>query len=85
MGISDSQTSQPAPFATKPIDYMDAFLPGNRKAKLWDLFVELYGDISKEAEDDFHALFGKEFLKAYEAQIAELERLADAQRDDARR
>lgn len=53
---------------------VDAVLPINRKAKLWDLFRERYVDISKEAEDDFHALFGKEFMRAYEDQIAKLER-----------
>jgi len=52
---------------------IDSVLPMHRRAKLWDLFNELYGDISKEAEDDFHALFGKEFVKAYEQQIAKLE------------
>jgi FHA domain-containing protein len=52
---------------------LDSLLPMNRKAKLWDMFTELYGDISKEAEDDFHALFGREFLRAYEEQIAQLE------------
>ena len=52
---------------------VDSFVPQNRRARLWDLFTEIYGDISKEAEDDFHALFGKEFVRAYEAQIAKLE------------
>jgi FHA domain-containing protein len=52
---------------------MDSLLPMNRRAKLWDLFAEMYSDISKEAEEDFHALFGKEFLRAYEAQIAMLD------------
>jgi FHA domain-containing protein len=52
---------------------VDALLPINRKAKLWDLFAERYKDISHEAEEDFHVLFGKEFLRAYEAQIAKLE------------
>jgi FHA domain-containing protein len=55
---------------------LDALLPMNRKAKLWDLFHELYGDISREAEDDFHALFGREFVRAYEAQIRQLEQAA---------
>ena len=52
---------------------MDSLLPINRKAKLWDLFAERYKDISREAEEDFHVLFGREFLRAYEAQIAKLE------------
>ena len=51
---------------------MDSVLPMNRRAKLWDLFQSLYGDISKEAEDDFHTLFGREFLRAYQAQIERL-------------
>jgi FHA domain-containing protein len=52
---------------------IDALLPSKRKAKLWDMFAERYKDISHEAEEDFHVLFGKEFLRAYEAQIAKLE------------
>jgi FHA domain-containing protein len=52
---------------------LDSLLPMNRRAKLWDLFSEMYQEISREAEDDFHALFGKEFLRAYEEQVARLE------------
>ena len=44
-----------------------SLLPTTRKAKLWDQFGNLYGDITKEAESDFHTLFGQEFLKAYQA------------------
>lgn len=51
---------------------LDAIFSANRKAKLWDQFVKLYADIAREAEDDFHALFGKAFLKAYEEQMARL-------------
>ena len=53
---------------------LDSVLPANRKAKLWDLYEQRYSEISREAEDDFHSLFGREFLKAYEAQIAQLQR-----------
>ncbi len=53
---------------------IDSILPGARKAKLWELFAELYAEISRETEDDFHEVFGNEFLRAYEAQIAKLER-----------
>jgi type VI secretion system FHA domain protein len=45
---------------------LDMMLPGGAKAKRWDMLVELYGDISVEAEQDFWSLFDKEFLKAYE-------------------
>jgi type VI secretion system protein len=44
----------------------------NRKAKLWDRFVELQGAVAREAEDDFQRLFGKAFNDAYEAQIEAL-------------
>lgn len=56
----------------KPV--VDALLPIHRKARLWNLFAEHYKDISLEAEEDFNALFGKEFLRAYQAQIAKLEK-----------
>ena len=52
---------------------IDGLFQSKRKAKLWDMFAERYKDISHEAEEDFHVLFGKEFLRAYEAQIAKLE------------
>ncbi len=51
---------------------LDTLFAANRKAKLWDQFVALYGGIATEAEDDFHSLFGKAFLEAYEAQMARL-------------
>ena len=44
-----------------------SLLPMNHKAKLWNLYEELYGEISRESETDFHFLFGEEFLRAYEA------------------
>jgi predicted component of type VI protein secretion system len=42
-----------------------SFLAMNQKARLWNLYEELYGQISREAETDFHFLFGEEFLSAY--------------------
>ncbi len=50
----------------------DSLMPMNRKAKLWDLFNELYGELAQQAAADFHTLFGQEFLRAYDAQIARL-------------
>ncbi|MEY4750586.1 MAG: type secretion system-associated domain protein TagH [Pseudomonadota bacterium] len=52
-------------------------LPGSRKARLWELFQELYGQISTEAEDDFNELFGREFLRAYESQLEGLAQQRD--------
>ncbi len=48
----------------------DSMLSGGAKAKRWDLLVELYRDISVEAEQDFWSLFDQEFLNAYEARRA---------------
>jgi FHA domain-containing protein len=49
-----------------------SILPAKRKARMWDVFTELYGQISSEASDDFHELFGKEFLRAYNEYIDQL-------------
>ena len=51
-----------------------SLLPASRKARLWELFNELYGQLSAEADEDFHALFGKAFLQAYEAHVDELKK-----------
>lgn len=51
---------------------LDGILPGARKARFWELFCTTYTDIAREAEDDFHALFGREFARAYAAQISKL-------------
>jgi FHA domain-containing protein len=51
---------------------LNSLLPATRKAKLWEVFQELYGQISEEAAEDFHDLFGREFLRAYEAHIDQL-------------
>jgi type VI secretion system protein len=49
-------------------------LPGGRQAQYWELFTELYANISKEAEDDFQDLFGREFSRAYEEQSLKIRR-----------
>lgn len=51
---------------------LDTMLPMARRARLWELFNEMFADISREAEDDFERLFGREFVRAYEEQIARL-------------
>ncbi len=48
-------------------------IPATRKARLWELFQALYQQLATEAEDDFHALFGAAFLKAYEQYIDQIE------------
>jgi type VI secretion system protein len=44
----------------------------NRKAKCWDLFTIQFRQIAQEAEEDFNALFGREFARAYEEQVRRL-------------
>lgn len=51
---------------------LDNLLPGNRKARYWELFTALYAELAREAEDDFHELFGREFARAYEEQVRKL-------------
>jgi type VI secretion system FHA domain protein len=51
---------------------LDSLLPMNRRAKLWDLFVERYEDVASDAREDFNAAFGKAFVRAYEAQVKRL-------------
>jgi FHA domain-containing protein len=61
----------------KDQSFLDAMRPANRKAKLWDLYTELHGNISAEAQDDFQALFGAVFLEAYEQEIERIKNHAD--------
>jgi FHA domain-containing protein len=51
---------------------LDNLFAANRKAKLWDQFCALSQQLQSEAEDDFHTLFGKAFLKAYDEQVTKL-------------
>ncbi|MBI5255428.1 MAG: type VI secretion system-associated FHA domain protein TagH [Burkholderiales bacterium] len=51
---------------------LDSLLPMNRKAKLWELYLQHFESIREEAQEDFHSLFGKAFLAAYEQQLERL-------------
>jgi FHA domain-containing protein len=53
---------------------LDGVLPMNRKAKLWDLYLQHFEAIRGEAQDDFDTLFGKAFVAAYEEQLDRLPR-----------
>ncbi len=52
---------------------MDSLLPMNRRAKLWELYLQHYEAVRTEAQEDFHNLFGKAFLQAYEEQLDRLD------------
>jgi type VI secretion system FHA domain protein len=51
---------------------LDGLLPVSRRARVWELFCATYADIAREAEDDFQSVFGREFAKAYDAQMRKL-------------
>lgn len=53
---------------------LDSLLPMNRRARLWDLYLQHSQAIREEAQEDFHTLFGKAFVAAYEQQIERLKR-----------
>lgn len=44
---------------------LDRILPANRKAREWDLLLELYEDIAREAQEDFWSVFESELRRAY--------------------
>lgn len=58
----------------------DSVLPMHRRARLWELYLQHFQSVSDDAKDDFHSLFGKAFLQAYEEQLDRL----DATRQAAR-
>ena len=51
---------------------LGSVLPAARKARVWELFCATYGEIQREAEDDFQSVFGREFARAYDAQMRKL-------------
>lgn len=53
---------------------LDTLLPHRRIASRWERFKALYTRLSHDAEEDFHALFGKAFVAAYEEAIERLKK-----------
>jgi predicted component of type VI protein secretion system len=47
-------------------------LLGNRKAQLWDGFVEWYKKTEETAADDIDKLFERDFLRAYTTQVKQI-------------
>ena len=56
-----------------PGSALENLIPTNRRARLWSSYGEEYARIVSEIEDDFDALLGRAFLKAYQAQLQALE------------
>lgn len=51
---------------------LENLIPANRRARLWSNYSDEYARIVSEIEDDFDALLGRAFLKAYQAQLQAL-------------
>ncbi len=51
---------------------LSSLIPAARKARLWELFNELFAQLQTEAQDDFNELFGRAFLRAYVDQLDRL-------------
>ncbi|AZF55796.1 Uncharacterized protein ImpI/VasC [Pseudomonas sp. R4-34-07] len=49
---------------------LSSIFNGSRQAQYWQQFTELYNTISREAQEDFQDLFGREFSRAYEEHSA---------------
>jgi FHA domain-containing protein len=66
---------------------LDRLLPAQRKAREWDLLLELYEDIAKDAQEDFWSVFEREFRCAYDSARDAMpggksaKRISDAGRD----
>jgi type VI secretion system FHA domain protein len=58
---------------SQPRSRLASLRPANRKANLWERWVELYQQIRTEDEDDFYRLFRSEFVRAYEEQVHRLQ------------
>lgn len=47
---------------------------GGGKAKYWEMYVERFREMAAERDETFRRLFGEEFARAYEQQLAVLKR-----------
>jgi FHA domain-containing protein len=54
--------------------FLESLLSTNRKAKLWDLYIELIQEMNARAQDDFQMLFGRAFLQAYEQEVEQAQK-----------
>ena len=45
------------------------FSLASRKARLWEMFVMEQDKLSRDAQDDFNKVFGRDFMGAYQAQL----------------
>ena len=49
-----------------------SFIPGNKKAKNWEMYEVFYNKMTATLQDDFQNVYGEEFARAYENQVRKL-------------
>jgi len=59
--------------SVEPAKGIDALL-SNRRARLWQRFVDTWEHVARDAGDDFQRTFGEPFSRAYQAQLDALTR-----------
>jgi len=57
---------------------LDGLLSGQRRARLWELYLEHYGSLREEAQEDFQRFFGEAFRAGYEAQVRNLDATSES-------
>src|SRR5690606_11795506 len=58
---------------------VDSAVPMARRAKLWELFVDKFEEVSRDVQEDFDRSFGEAFVQAYEEQIEALRKTHDGE------
>src|SRR5262245_40568652 len=48
---------------------LDDFVPGARKARIWETYETKHAEIARELEEDFQGAFGRAFAQAYEQYV----------------
>lgn len=51
---------------------LSSLLQSPRKARLWELYLQRYRSLREDAQEDFHLVFGRAFVAAYEQQVQTL-------------
>lgn len=49
-----------------------SLIPGNKKARYWEMYEIFYKKMTENLQDDFQNVYGEEFARAYENQIRKL-------------
>lgn len=50
-----------------------SFIPGQKKSRNWEQYVDFYNRLTERLQDDFQNIYGEQFAKAYEEQVAKLD------------